>query len=293
MAPDRATARHHPPLGGEAGPTDGGATEGGAGDEVAIDAATAAPGPTEDFKRAAAAAAAAIVQDGMRLGLGTGSTVAHLLPALAERGLRDLRCAATSPATERAARALGLIVEDLDALGELDLAIDGADQVDPAGWLVKGGGAAQTREKIVAAAARRFVVIVSAEKSVAALHPPVPLEVLRFGVGRTLTAVGDARLRGSRQRPAADPPGASDTSGASGPVSALDLTDALESPDGNLIADYYGPIDGDPAELAARLSATPGVVEHGLFAPSMVSCVLIAGAGGIEQRPGAKRDPGS
>ena len=139
MAPDRATARHHPPL-GEAN-------------------------PTEDFKRAAAEAAAALIEDGMRVGLGTGSTVAYLLPALAERGLRGLRCAATSPATERAARALGLIVEDLDALGELDIAIDGADQVDAAGWLVKGGGAAQTREKIVAAAARRFVVIVSAEKA--------------------------------------------------------------------------------------------------------------------------------
>ncbi len=137
-----------------------------------------------------------MVQDGMRVGLGTGSTVAYLLPALAERRLRGLRCAATSPATERAARALGLVVEDLDAVGELDIAIDGADQVDPAGWLVKGGGAAQTREKIVAAAARRFVVIVSAEKAVAALHPPVPLELLRFGVGRTLAEVGEARLRG-------------------------------------------------------------------------------------------------
>ena len=250
MAPDRATARHHPPL-GEAN-------------------------PTEDFKRAAAEAAAALIEDGMRVGLGTGSTVAYLLPALAERGLRGLRCAATSPATERAARALGLIVEDLDALGELDIAIDGADQVDQAGWLVKGGGAAQTREKIVAAAARRFVVIVSAEKALAALRPPVPLELLRFGVGRTLSEVGDARLRRA-------PRGA-----AEGPAGS---TDALESPDGNLIADYFGPI-GDPAELAARLSATPGVVEHGLFAPEMVSCVLVAGAGGVERRAGAKRDPG-
>ena len=127
---------------------------------------------------------------------------------------------------------------------------------------MKGGGAAQTREKIVAAAARRFVVIVSAEKAVAALHPPVPLELLRFGVGRTLAEVGDARLRGGGR---------------------------VESPDGNLIADYFGPI-GDPAELAARLSATPGVVEHGLFAPEMVSCVLIAGAGGVERRAGAKKD---
>jgi ribose 5-phosphate isomerase A len=215
----------------------------------------------ERQKRAAAEAAAELIEDGMRVGLGTGSTVAQLLGAIAARGLRDLRCVASSPATERAARALGLEVEDLDAVGELDIAIDGADQIDPQGWLVKGGGAAQTREKIVAAAARRFVVIASAEKAVAKLGPPVPLEVLRFGVERTLAEVGDSRLRGE-----------------------------LESPDGNLIADYFGPI-GDPAELAARLSATPGVVEHGLFAPEMVSCVLVAGAGGVERRTGAKRDP--
>jgi ribose 5-phosphate isomerase A len=254
MAPDRATARHHPPL-GEASPTDG-----SSGEEGVTGGATGAPGTTEPFKRAAAEAAAAMVRDGMRVGLGTGSTVAYLLPALAERQLSGLRCAATSPATAGAARALGLTVEDLDVLGELDIAIDGADQVDPAGWLVKGGGAAQTREKIVAAAALRFVVIVSAEKAVAALHPPVPLELLYFGVGRTLAELGEVRLRGE-----------------------------LESPDGNPIADYFGPI-GDPAALAAGLSATPGVVEHGLFAPEMVSDVLIAGADGIERRTGAKRN---
>lgn len=196
----------------------------------------------------------------MRLGLGTGSTVAYLLPALAERNLRGLRCVATSPATEQAARALGLKVEQLDAVGELDIAIDGADQIDPHGWLIKGGGAAHTREKIVAAASRRFVVIASAEKAVAALRPPVPLEVLRFGALRTLAEVGDAQPRGN-----------------------------LESPDGNLIADYLGPVR-DPASLAARLSATPGVVEHGLFAPEMVSCILIAGESGVERREGGKPD---
>src|SRR5262245_53443527 len=115
----------------------------------------------------------------MRVGLGTGSTVAHLLPALAARDL-ELRCVATSPATAEAARALGLSVEPFtgaDALAELDMAIDGADQVDPSGWLVKGGGAAHTREKAVAAAAARFVVIVSSDKLVERLAPPVPLEL--------------------------------------------------------------------------------------------------------------------
>jgi ribose 5-phosphate isomerase A len=214
--------------------------------------------PIERHKRAAAQAAAELVEDGMRLGLGTGSTVAHLLPALVERGLRGVRCVATSPATKRAALAQGLTVEDLDALGELDIAIDGTDQVDPAGWLVKGGGGALTREKIVAAAARVFVVIASANKSVRELTPPVPLEVMRFGAARTLAVLAPA-----------------------------DLRDVGESPDGGLIADYLGAV-GDPIELSARLSATPGVVEHGLFEPELVSVILIAGEDGLERRVGAK-----
>jgi len=209
-------------------------------------------------KAAAAQAAADLVADGDRVGLGTGTTVAHLLPALAARGLRDVLYTATSPATEQAASALGLVVVDLDELAPLDIAIDGADQIDPAGWLVKGGGAAHTREKIVAAAARRFVVIASAEKAVAALSPPVPVEILRFGARSTLDAIAPAELR---------------------PVPP--------SPDGNLIADHLGPIE-NPERLAARLSATPGVVEHGLFAPGMVSDVLLAGAGGVEHRRRAK-----
>ncbi|HEY2283269.1 MAG TPA: ribose-5-phosphate isomerase RpiA [Solirubrobacteraceae bacterium] len=218
------------------------------------------PTAIERHKEAAARAAAELVRDGMRVGLGTGSTVAHLLAALGERAeaLRNTRCVATSPATARIARDLGLTVGELDDVGELDIAIDGADQVDPDGWLVKGGGGAHTREKIVAACARRFVVIASAEKEVTRLGPPVPVEVLRFGVQRTLAALGDTRLR-----------------------------DADTSPDGNLIADYAGPVE-DPRALAERLSGTPGVVEHGLFAPEMVSEILIAGAGGVRRRAGAK-----
>src|SRR5689334_8727200 len=139
----------------------------------------------ENEKRLAAEAAAQLVSAGARVGLGTGSTVAYLLPALASRGL-ELRCAATSPATETAARALGLEIEPLDALGRLDIAIDGADQIAPGGWIVKGGGAAHTREKIVAASAERFVVIASSDKLVDRLRPPVPLELLEFGVAATL-----------------------------------------------------------------------------------------------------------
>jgi ribose 5-phosphate isomerase A len=207
----------------------------------------------ERQKRAAAQAAAMLVADGARVGLGTGSTVAYLLPALAARGL-SLRCVATSPATERAARELGLVIEELDVLGHLDIAIDGADQIDPRGWLVKGGGGAHTREKIVAGAAARFVVIASADKAVEFLQPPVPLEVLRFGARTTLTALGKAVLR-----------------------------EAPPSPEGNPIADYLGPVD-DPRALAARLSATPGVVDHGLFAPELVSDILIAEPDGVKHR---------
>ena len=119
----------------------------------------------EDEKRRAAQHAAGLVEDGMAVGLGTGTTVAHLLPALAARELR-IRCVTTSLETERAARELGLPVEPFDRLDRLDLAIDGADQVAPDGWLVKGGGGAHTREKIAAAAADRFVVIVDSTKPV-------------------------------------------------------------------------------------------------------------------------------
>lgn len=129
-------------------------------------------------KRLAAEAAA---EDGMAVGLGTGSTVALLLPAITRRRL-DIRCVATSPATEAAARELGPEVESFGGSAapvRLDLAIDGSDQVAPSGWLVKGGGAAHTREKAVAAAADRFVVIVSSDKLVA-------LELLEFGLAATL-----------------------------------------------------------------------------------------------------------
>lgn len=215
--------------------------------------------PAAAQKRSAAEAAAELIEPGMRVGLGTGSTVAYLLPALAARGLQGLHCVATSPATEAAAIALGLAVESLDETGVLDIAIDGADQVDPEGWLIKGGGGAHVREKIVAAAALRFVVIVSAEKPVEALSPPVPLELISFGAKATLAELAPAALR------AGTPP----------------------SPDGGLIADYLGPI-GDRAELAARLSAVPGVMGHGLFAPEMVSEVLIGEDQGVRRLPGAK-----
>jgi ribose 5-phosphate isomerase A len=207
----------------------------------------------EAEKRAAARAAATLVEDGMRVGLGTGSTVHYLLPALAERGLR-LRCVATSVVTETIARELGLAVEPFEALDALDVAIDGADQVAPDGWLVKGGGAAHTREKIVAAAADRFVVIASSDKTVDALSSPVPLELMKFGLDATMRALTPVKLR-----------------------------DVPPSPDGNVIADWLGELD-NPAALAARLAATPGVVEHGLFPPSMTAEIFVARGSDVERK---------
>jgi ribose 5-phosphate isomerase A len=208
----------------------------------------------DEEKRLAAEAAAELVEDGMTVGLGTGSTVDHLLPAIARRGLSGIRCVATSVATEEQARELGIPVERFDSLQRLDIAIDGTDEVTPDGWLIKGGGAAHLREKIVAAAAERFVVIADSSKPVDALRGPVPLELFSFGASSTL-----ARL-GAEVEPRDIPP----------------------SPDGGTIADYRGPI-ADPAELAARLDADPGVAAHGLFPPDMVSEVLV-GAGGAVDR---------
>ena len=205
-------------------------------------------------KRAAARAASELVESGMRLGLGTGSTVAELLPAIAERGLSDLRCVSTSPATERQAAALGLNVEPFEALDELDLAIDGADQIAADGWVIKGGGGAHLREKIVAAAADRFVVIASSEKSVARLHAPVPLELHQFGLAATLRRLSAARLR----------------------------VGAPLSPDAGVIADL-GEEPTDPRALAARLDADPGVAAHGLFEPELTSLVIVARGSEIER----------
>jgi ribose 5-phosphate isomerase A len=204
-------------------------------------------------KQAAAEAAAALVEDGMRVGLGTGSTVAFLLPALAARGL-GLRCVATSVATEEQARELRIPVEEFGELDRLDIAIDGADQITPDRWLVKGGGGAHTREKIVAAAADRFVVIADSSKPVERITAPIPLELLRFGLPATLRSLPEAEIRGG----------------------------APPSPDDGVIADYTGEV-GDPAELAARLAANPGVVDHGLFPPGMVSDVLIGRGDQVER----------
>jgi len=198
----------------------------------------------EDEKRRAAHAAAELVRDGMRVGLGSGSTVAYLLDALAQRSPGAVYVA-TSPHTFDAAVARGLVVEEFDQADELDLAVDGADQIAASGWLIKGGGGAHTREKIVAASADRFVVIADSSKLVDELHGPVPLELSAFGLASTLRRVAPTTPR------------------VGGP-----------SPDGGVLADYQCELV-EPAALARALSATPGVISHGLFGPELVSEVIV------------------
>ena len=210
-------------------------------------------------KKLAAEAAAELIEDGMAVGLGTGSTVAHLLPAIAARQLNRLRCVATSIATEEQAKELGIPIEPFDRLDRLDIAIDGADQIAPDHWLVKGGGGAHTREKIVAASAERFVVIADSSKAVDRIEAPIPLELKRFGLASTLERIAE-ELGEVAVRP-----------------------DCPPSPDDGVIADYSGPVR-EPGQLAARLALTPGVVDHGLFPAGMVSAVLIGRADAVQRR---------
>ena len=209
----------------------------------------------EREKQVAGEAAAELAESGMTVGLGTGSTATYFVEALAARRL-DIRCVATSLATEQHARSLGLDVvrfEGPDSPARLDLAVDGADQVARDGWVVKGGGGAHTREKLVAVAADRFVVIVSSDKVVERVTAPIPLELLSFGLGATLARLGSVELRGA-------PP----------------------TPDGGVLADWIGAVD-DPAELAQQLAATPGVVEHGLFPPELVTEVIVGRGDAVER----------
>ena len=208
-------------------------------------------GSQDGDKRLAAQAAADRVEEGMLVGLGTGSTVAYLLQALAERAIAATYVS-TSPQTEATATDLGLKVRSFDGVTQLDLAIDGADEVAPDFWLIKGGGAAHTREKLIAASSTAFIVMVDSTKIVPKLRGPVPLELLAFGLDSTIERIGSVTLR-----------------------------DVPMSPDGGVIADYHGAIE-DPAALAQWLSDTPGVIEHGLFPPSMVTEVVVASDGRVE-----------
>jgi ribose 5-phosphate isomerase A len=223
----------------------------------------------EILKRAAAARALELVKPQMRLGLGTGSTARHFVELLGLRvkdGLSVL-CVATSEQTAMLARASGVPLTTLDETPELDLTVDGADEIDPALRLIKGGGAALLREKIVAAASRRMVVIADETKLVDGLGRfPLPIEVAPFGIASTARLV-EAALA------------------ASGCRGALTLRrDAAGQPvitDGghHILDAAVGRID-DSEGLAARLVAIPGVMEHGLFL-GIASGAILAAASGV------------
>ncbi|KZX46924.1 ribose-5-phosphate isomerase RpiA [Haloarcula sp. K1] len=203
-------------------------------------------GGSDAAKQAAGESAAEAVEDGMAVGLGTGSTAAHAIRAIGravDAGL-DVVGVPTSFQSRQLARDCGIPLADLDDVS-VDLAIDGADEV-AGGNLIKGGGAAHAREKIVDASADRFLVIADPTKEAESLSVPVPVEVLPMARPTVAEAVddlgGDPTLRRAERK--------------DGPV----VTD-----NGNLVLDCdFGPID-DPAALASDLAALPGVVEHGLF----------------------------
>lgn len=208
----------------------------------------------DDDKRLAAEAAVAEVRDGMLVGLGTGTTAAYAVTALARRIAAGLtvETVATSEATAAAARAAGIVVRDFADIAALDLAIDGADEIDPRLYAIKGAGGAMLREKTVAAASRRMVVIADGSKRVAAIGAAkLPVEVLPFA--RTSVVAALARL------------------GAAVTVRAGYVTD-----NGNLIADCRFPAMPDPRALAAEIAAIPGALGHGLFLDEVDAAYIAA-----------------
>jgi ribose 5-phosphate isomerase A len=224
----------------------------------------------DDSKRLAAAKALELVTPGMRLGLGTGTTAAHFVELLATRvaeGL-DVVCVPTSERTRTLAESHGIPLTSIDASPELDLTIDGADEFDPKLRLIKGGGGALLREKIIAVASNRMIVIADSSKTVAVLGKfPLPVEVNVFGLEATKRMIlaaaracdcdGEIRLRKT--------PGGH----------------AFVSDNGHYIVDcFFGAIPR-PENLADRLAAIPGVVEHGLFI-GIAKAVISAGPAGIE-----------
>ena len=221
------------------------------------------------LKRAAAARALDFVEDGMKLGLGTGSTADLFLELLAERIRAGLKVFGT-PTSERTAdkaRALGISMHELDALGKLDLVIDGADEADANLDLIKGAGGALLREKIVAASAERMVVIADESKLVARLGAfPLPVEVIAFGHGTTRARICAAAESLGYENLA--------------PALRTKAGQVFRTDSGNVIYDCpFGAIADVPA-LAAALSPVTGAVEHGLFV-NMASALVIAGASGV------------
>lgn len=204
----------------------------------------------DDEKRLAGEAAALLVEPGMTVGLGTGSTAAWFVRALAGRGL-DVRCVSTSQGTADLAASLGLRLAELGEVMSLDLTVDGADEIGPGLALIKGGGAALLREKLVWEASRRCVVIADAAKKVAALGRfPLPIEVVAFGHEITALRICDALAECDL-----------------GVAPRLRLKDGapVRTDGGNLIYDAACGAIAEPALLADALKSVTGVVDHGLF----------------------------
>lgn len=232
---------------------------------------------TDELKESAARAALDLVEDGMRLGLGSGSTAARFVAALGERVASGLRviCVPTSEATRTQAERLGIPLSTLDETTQLDLTVDGADEIDDQLRMIKGGGGALLREKIVATASDRMVVIADESKLVAALGLyPLPVEVVRFGLMATIRLIEAIAAETGCHGAVALRPGDGD---------APFVTDQ-----GNLILDCaFGSIP-EPEVLAFSLKRVPGVVEHGLFL-GLADLAIVAGRSGVRalRRAGA------
>ena len=220
----------------------------------------------EAQKRAAGEAAAALVEDGMVVGLGTGSTAAWFVKALGARRL-NIICVATSVATAELAVSLGMIVAELGETREIDLTVDGADEIGPGLALIKGAGAAMLREKLVWEASRRSVVIGDAAKVVTVLGTkyPLPIEVVAFGHTITALRICDAL---------------SECDIGVAPRLRMKDGQPVRTDGGNLIYDAACGRIEEPALLAAALKSVTGVVEHGLFL-DLADQALIGGPAGV------------
>ncbi len=231
----------------------------------------------DELKESAARAALDLITDGMRLGLGTGSTASLFVAALGERvasGLKVL-CVPTSEATRKQAAGLGIPLTTLDETPRLDLTVDGADEIDPQLRMIKGGGGALVREKIVATASDRMVVVADDSKLVPVLGRfPLPVEIVRFGLMATIGLV---------KAIAAETGCHGEITIRAGADKAPFVTDQ-----GNLILDCaFGSIP-EPEVLAFSLKRVPGVVEHGLFL-GLADLAIVSGKDGVRalRRAGA------
>jgi ribose 5-phosphate isomerase A len=229
----------------------------------------------DSYKRAAAARAIDFVRSGMRLGLGTGSTAQHFVDFLGERIRAGISVVAvpTSEATRAQAARLGITLATLDDVPELDLTVDGADEIGPDLTLIKGGGGALLREKIVAAASARMIVIADESKLVNVLGRfPLPIEITPFGAAATRRAVEAAAAR----------------AGSAGPAQLRRGADghAFVTDGGHWLLDAQLGRIADPPALAKRLADVPGVMEHGLFI-GLAQAAILAGPKGVRlvERP--------